>query len=312
MAAAAVLLELILRLVLGMGRPVLYVADRACGYLPAPNQNLHRFFSVIQINSDSMRSPPVRPKTADEFRILFIGDSVTHGQSYMTQGRIFTSLLGESLPAQFHKPVTIYNASAGGWAVGNEVGYLRSRGSFQADVIVMVLNTDDLFQPFNDTQPGTPQMPDKNPPLAIAEVWSRYISPHFFHVDLADKGSSVTTPKEEEQPVGTTISQLVEARGLANSHGAGLAIVYSPIFVKGVLTPDPKGAFTELKKWAASARVPLLDLTAADTDASPSTVFHDHIHMSERGHEVAKAAIERWLDASTLSELQAQVHELAK
>lgn len=200
-----VVLELSLRLIFGLGSPLLFISDPACSYVLAPNQNIRRFFAVNQINAYSMRSPTVGPKRVDEYRILFIGDSVLNGQTYTPQARIFTSLLGNSLPARLHRPVTVFNASAGGWAVGNEVAYLRSRGGFQSNAIVMVVNTEDLVQPFNDTTPGSVQMPIKNPPLALVEVWTRYVVPTVFGMDLSDRGSKAAVQKEELQSVAATL-----------------------------------------------------------------------------------------------------------
>src|SRR5690242_8626459 len=54
-----VAVELALRLILGLGDPVIYQSDPACGYLPVPNQHVRRFFSRNDINALGMRSPPV-------------------------------------------------------------------------------------------------------------------------------------------------------------------------------------------------------------------------------------------------------------
>src|SRR5205085_2864502 len=119
------------------------------------NQRISRFFCRNDINSAGMRSEPIRtPKPSDELRIMFVGDSVLYGMTHVDQSKIATTILARELPTQLHRPVEVLNASAGGWAIGNEVGYLRSRGTFQSDVVVFVLNTYDMGQPFNDSVPG--------------------------------------------------------------------------------------------------------------------------------------------------------------
>src|SRR5437868_2879749 len=135
LAAATVILlviiELALRLVLGLGSPVLYRPDPACGYLPAPDQHLTRFFCRNDINSFGMRSPEVRPtKAPGVLRVLFLGDSITYGTTFVDQSQIFTSLLVPRLRAKVGREVEVLNASAGAWAIGNELGYLQSRGTF--------------------------------------------------------------------------------------------------------------------------------------------------------------------------------------
>jgi hypothetical protein len=244
-----------------------------------------------------MRSPPVfAVKPSDEFRVLFVGDSVTYGQTFSRQSEIFTSILSRQLPSRLHRPVEVLNASAGGWAVGNEVGYLRSRGVFQSDLIVMVLNSDDLTQVFNDAMPGAfRHLPDHNPWCALSELWTRYVVPQFCRVNIADRGSTAAMQRDETQPVGATLAQLDEARLIAERGHAHFAIVYSPMLgADGRLAPDPKGAFTTLKQWAQRAGIPILDLTAAYSAASTSVVLRDEVHLTPRGHEVMAASIEQW------------------
>src|SRR5205814_2503693 len=130
-------------------------------------------FCHNDINAAGMRSAPiVSPKPKDEFRLLMIGDSVLYGMTHVDQSKIATSILARELPEQLHRQVEVLNASAGGWAVENEVGYLRSRGTFDADEVVFLLNGYDLTQPFNDLVPGVAlTFPAQNPPLALWEGW---------------------------------------------------------------------------------------------------------------------------------------------
>src|SRR5437763_17186053 len=87
-------IELALRLVLGLGNPVIYQPDPACGYLPVPNQHVTRFFCRNDINSFGLRCPEFTAnKPPGTLRILFVGDSVTYGTTHVDQSKIFTSLL---------------------------------------------------------------------------------------------------------------------------------------------------------------------------------------------------------------------------
>ncbi len=148
LALLAIGCELGLRYVLGLGNPLLSEHDAAAGYVIDPDQHVRRFFCNTDINHWSMRSPAVTPvKPAGTYRILLIGDSMTYGSTQIDQKEIFSSLLQAELPARLHTPVEVLNASAGAWAVGNELGYLRSRGTFGADLVVLVVNSGDAAQP---------------------------------------------------------------------------------------------------------------------------------------------------------------------
>ncbi len=289
--------EMVLRTVFGLGHPLLYQFDADCGYLPKPNQHLSRFFCANDINQFGMRSPAVQsPKPKDEFRVFFVGDSVLFGMTHVDQSKICTSILQRELPQQLHRPVEVLNASAGGWAVPNEVGYLHSRGIFHADLVVFVLNTYDLVQPFNDLIPGeVVELPTRNPPTAIGEVWSRYIKPRLFHVATADRGSSEPVVPDQKAAVASTLQWLEKARQQCKASGARLAIIYTPV-VGSDFHPLP--ALLPLRKqlgdWAQGANVALLDLSEEDAKYPGKEVFFDIVHLNPMGQEIMARSVEQW------------------
>ncbi|MBT3070837.1 SGNH/GDSL hydrolase family protein [Rhodomicrobium sp. Az07] len=139
------------------------------GYISAPNQDVRRFFARNKINRFSMRSDEIEAQKApDHTRILFIGDSVTYGTTYIDQTRIFTTLVANRASERIGNPVEILNASAGGWAPENEVGFLLSKGTFESDLVLIVLNTADLNSPLADSS-RMPGCPPKNLQLRLAK-----------------------------------------------------------------------------------------------------------------------------------------------
>jgi hypothetical protein len=289
--------EMVLRTVFGLGHPLLYQFDADCGYLPKPNQHLSRFFCANDTNQFGMRSPAVQsPKPKDEFRVFFVGDSVLFGMTHVDQSKICTSILQRELPQQLHRPVEVLNASAGGWAVPNEVGYLHSRGIFHADLVVFVLNTYDLVQPFNDLIPGeVVELPTRNPPTAIGEVWSRYIKPRLFHAATADRGSSEPVVPDQKAAVASTLQWLEKARQQCKASGARFAIIYTPV-VGSDFHPLP--ALLPLRKqlgdWAQGANVALLDLSEEDAKYPGKEVFFDIVHLNPMGQEIMARSVEQW------------------
>lgn len=203
MAVAALLImtEAGLRLGAGLGNPVLYQPDAACGYLPVADQRVRRFGCWNEINQFGQRSAEISAdKPTGLKRILFIGDSVTYGTTHVDQSQIFTELLAQRLPKQLGRPVQIMNASTGAWAVANEVGYLRSRGTFGADSVIIVLNTGDLVQPFNPGElTAVSGYPSRRPWCALTELWVRYLSPRLFGRKAAqDAGSTAASGAQVE------------------------------------------------------------------------------------------------------------------
>ena len=286
-----VLLEGGLRLVLGLGNPVLYRADPSCGYLPAPNQHVRRFFCHNNINSFSQRSPQLPPaKPPGTLRALFIGDSVTYGTTFVDQSRIFTSLLGPELRAKLGREVQVLNASAGAWAIGNELGYLQSRGTFGADVVVFVLNSGDFTQPFNHQALSLESgYPDHKPALALQELWRRYLRPRVLGGPVAmDAGATVSALASEEE-AEANLRRLQDARDLVIAAHGRFAVVYSPSV--GSDLPSVRGDLARYQRWAKDAGVEFLDLTKAYAAAPANEVYQDGVHLKPRGNELAASAI---------------------
>jgi hypothetical protein len=69
-------IELLLRVLLGFGNPLIYIADAECGYLLAPNQKVRRLGNRIEINEYSMRSPAIAPVPPPQtLRVLLVDRS---------------------------------------------------------------------------------------------------------------------------------------------------------------------------------------------------------------------------------------------
>lgn len=201
-------LEAGLRWLFGFGNPLLYLADQEMGYLLAPNQRTKRFGNRIAINEYSMRSPTMtRTRPPSTLRVLLLGDSVANGAWWTDQDRTISALmnaylklpipeaLGENLnrPTPFER-VEVLNASANSWGPRNELAYLQRFGTFEAQAIVLLLNTDDLFAAAPTSQPvgNALNYPNRKPPCALAEVYTRYLSPKLPPIDI-----KAFTPKLE-------------------------------------------------------------------------------------------------------------------
>ncbi|BCL39321.1 hypothetical protein NSMS1_57680 [Nostoc sp. MS1] len=173
--------EIGLRSLFGFGNPLIYIGDEQIGYLLAPNQHTRRFGNQIDINEYSMRSGSIAKIPAPAtLRVLLLGDSIVNGGWWTDQKNTISSLLTASLSSSTHdnyQQVEVLNASANSWGPRNQLAYLQRFGNFQSQVVVLVINTDDLFATAPTSLPvgRDRNYPDKKPPLALIEVWQRYI-----------------------------------------------------------------------------------------------------------------------------------------
>ncbi|MER8811474.1 hypothetical protein [Mesorhizobium sp. M0965] len=164
-----VLGELFCRYYLGLGTPPLSVAHSTIEYMWAPKQDLYRFGNHVFINEFGMRShdfPVEKPK--GEFRALVVGDSVIDGGALTDQADLATDIL--SVDGALY-----LNASAGSWGPENEEAYIAQFGTFNADMLILVLSTHDAgdVPSFAALNPET--HPTETPWFALSEAVSRYL-----------------------------------------------------------------------------------------------------------------------------------------
>jgi hypothetical protein len=289
--------EVSLRLVLGLGNPVLIAPDAACNYVLKPNQNIYRFFAHTRVNRDSMRSDefaPIQPRGT--LRLMFVGDSLTYGTSRVDQRQLFTEILHRGLPSIVHRPVEVLNASAGGWAPSNELSYLRSRGIFNADIVLWVVNDGDLEQPRNTISGVGDDLLQRRPALALGELWSRYIKLRLMDMtSRQDAGDSVVP--NAAATIQQNLEVFDEGSAFVQAHGARLVMIFLP-FRKDVpqISADSQAI---LRGWTAKNHVPMLDLTYAEQPYTADEITLDHgFHFNAKGNAIVANAIEKlWPDA---------------
>ncbi len=294
-ASATLLVEIALRLGYGFGRPPLYIADQQIGYLLAPNQQLRRFGNRIAINEYSMRAEAIAPLPApNALRIFLLGDSLANGNWWTNQPEILSARIAHYLQpsvsslAGSSDQVEAINASANSWGPRNELAYLERYGTFGSAVLVLLLNTDDLF----GTEPTPLQVgrdsnyPSRNPPLAIAEVLSRLQKPQIIPGLEAIRN-------EAGDHVGKNLAAINGIYQKVSADGGKFVLVLSPL--KREL-PGPRDyelvARQRLTDWADEANVPYLDLLETyQQQPEPERLYRDHIHLSPAGNELVAEAI---------------------
>jgi lysophospholipase L1-like esterase len=239
-----------------------------------------------------MRSDPFpAAHPAGTLRILFVGDSIPYGTTRVDQRGIFTEILHRDLPAVVKQPVEILNASAGAWAPDNELSYLRSRGLFHADLVVLVLNNGDLTQPRATVAEVGDDLPLKRPATAIGEFCSRYLRPRMMHwLRHGDAGDAMAA--NADRVTRKNLADLDEIQQLAAAQRARLVIAYLP-FRRDI--PQPASAAeASFKAWADAHHVPMFDLTSAELPYSVGEITLDNgVHFNDRGNAVVAHAMEQ-------------------
>jgi len=283
---ALALLELGLRL-LGLGQPLIYLADPEIGYRLAPHQRSHRLGKRIAINAYSMRGPDITAEPpADTWRILLLGDSVANGSWWTDQDATIAAQIEACLAAEGTQAVEVLNASANSWNPRNEAAYLRRFGTFGAQVIAILINTDDLF----GIAPTALQVgrdrnyPDRHQPLALLDLYRRYL------VKQPEIPGWAEALAERGDRVGANLGAIAAIQHQAQEAGARCLLAMTPL-LRELGDPGPRDyevrARDRLQAFTQERHLPYLDfLPRFRQDAEPRRWFRDRIHLSAAGNEL--------------------------
>ncbi len=315
LVGSLVVLEVGLRLLFGFGNPLIYIADEKIGYLLAPNQHTRRFGNRIVINEYSMRSLTIAARRpASTLRVLLLGDSVANGAWWTDQDKTISALItaqlepvvrswsASSLSAQTSfERVEVLNASANSWGPRNELAYLQRFGTFDAQVVVLLLNTDDLFATAPTSVPvgRDRNYPDHKPPLALAEVFSRYILAAPAVPEMA------VVNAQPGDRVGFNLEAIRQIQTLANAADAQFLLAMTPLLreIGGTSRDYEDKARQRVISFTQTQLITYLDfLPVFNSTETPQKLYRDHIHLSPQGNQKVSEVIAR----SLLQLLQAQ------
>jgi lysophospholipase L1-like esterase len=288
------LVEGSLRIFVGLGNPLIYLADEEIGYLLAPNQQVRRRGNRIEINQYSMRTRAIAPqKPNSTWRIMLLGDSIVNGGWWTDQDETISALIEGQLNSNVvSNSVEVLNASANSWGPRNELAYLRRFSLFEADAVILIINTDDLFATAPTSLPvgRDRNYPDRKPPLALIELYT-----HWWGQDKPMEA----TPQEGGDRVGFNLQAIREINQLALDANAQFILVMTPL-LREVGEKGPRDyeikARNRLKEFATSEQIFYLDFLPIFRDfPQPEFLYRDHIHLSPPGNQLVSDSLKKLL-----------------
>ncbi len=278
--------ELALRLLFGLGNPPLYLADGEIGYLLAPNQNVRRSGNRFIINEYSMRSPKFSPERPQEtLRIFLLGDSVANGAWWTDQNRVISTLMQQQL-AVTGKTVEVLNASANSWSPRNQLAYLRRYGVFSSQVVILLINTDDLFGTAPTSLPvgNSLYYPEKKPPLALVELYNRYF------VGEKPIPGMKEVQAESGDRVGFNLEAIEEIKQICTANNSQFILAMTPL-LREIGEPGSRDyeqkARQRLQEFVSAQEIYYLDfLPIFEANSQSDNLYRDHIHLSDQGDKL--------------------------
>lgn len=150
-------LELFCRYFLNLGKPVIYKPNILWGYSPKPNQTTERFKkSKITIDNNGTRS--IYNWNNDKKKIVFFGDSVAYGGSYIDDEKIFSNLVCKG-----QENYSCFNAGVNAYGILN----MTNRSRFderleESSIRIFVFINEDFFRGLQDKNTAHFFMKDLN------------------------------------------------------------------------------------------------------------------------------------------------------
>ncbi|MFA6241322.1 MAG: SGNH/GDSL hydrolase family protein [Candidatus Hydrogenedentales bacterium] len=289
-----VLTEVALR-ALGLGSPILYDDDEACGYRLRQDQEVRYFSNTITVNRWGVRdSRPFDTKNPALKRILVLGDSVTWGGIRLHQDELFTSILERTVPG-----TEVINAGVNGYSVGQMAKLYQSRLSeLESDlVLVYAIPRDFVRPPVVTLNRDSAAFPKSTPALALcvalegAEI-ELYRRTGCSLLKPSSITSSKTSDLTELEAVNTNVDALVNLKkGLSKS--TRILVVLSPVLAGS----SANGPVDKIKTALTQSGIPWVDL-AERLKAGPA-MFVDGVHFSVEGHARAGEALATLLQESS-------------
>jgi hypothetical protein len=292
-----ILIELGLRSLFGFGNPLIYIGDEEIGYLLAPNQSTRRMGNRIEINEYSMRSAPIeKTPPPSTLRILLLGDSIANGGWWTDQRNTISSLIQSSLqPPNNYQEIEVLNASANSWGPRNELAYLQRFGNFNSQIIVLIINTDDLFATAPTSLPvgRDRNYPDHKPILAVIEVLQRYLIKQKPIPELE------AVQKEPGDRVGINLEAISKIHKFAQENNSKFLLVMTPL-LREIGKPGPRDyeivARQRLSDFTKEQQINYIDfLTELNAINNPQSLYQDNIHLNLKGNQLVSEIITRSL-----------------
>lgn len=270
--SCCVLGELIMRWC-GFCDAPLYYNDPACGYSLVPNQQLTRFGNKYMTNEYGMRSDSLGD---NEFRILFVGDSVLNGGTQTDQSKLASQMLDEKYR---QNDIRVLNISCGGWGVDNEAGFFRKFGVLEGKLIVLLVNSHDAVGTISPTPiaGNSKNFPETQYSLAWIELFDRYIIPKVKgKIGIKDTINDTNTSIGNEHSEGWKYF-------ICLSQDYNIPLV---IYLHAEESEMKNGKYNNNGQWilqyAKQHNVPVIQ----DLSVIKETDYRDGIHLKENGQHV--------------------------
>ena len=264
---------------IGLGDPIRYDSNYIYGYSPKINQNKQRLKnSKVTINKSGLRS--IDKWDQDKKKILFIGDSITYGGSYIDDKELFSHLV-----CLEEEKTVCGNAGVNAYSIINMV--YRSKYDIRlsnADVVIFLVAPGDFYREYANAQSAHFYLNNKDFALpAITEAISFFATKYDINRYISKKNDSKT------DNIFDLIDLSIE---LLNNEITRLEKNKEVLIFYTIEKNDPNSKnilnsyiYQNLKK---NLKIKFVDLSST---LDNSIYFYDNVHFTKEGHAAVSQKI---------------------
>jgi lysophospholipase L1-like esterase len=271
------LAELYLRYI-GLGNPILYYANASYRYAPLPNQRqLRRRGAAVSIDGKSLRDTRDWSDPADA-KILFIGDSVTWGGSYIDDADTFADGVCQRLAGATGKSFVCGNAGVNQYGTDNMAERIRYKDFNDETALVVTLIAPDTRRGLADAEGS--YIFSQHPPPALRALWEattfvayrvyRYLRPISYR------------STDDLRVAERSLQNLFDAIHETERPGTTVLFVLSPL--KDELGGHESPLTKHVQAILDRSGFDVLDLHAAVSAALTKDFYYDNLHPDVQGN----------------------------
>jgi hypothetical protein len=274
----------------GLGKVVVYDTSPVYGYRPIPHQDASRNKNIaLRFNNLGLRADVDWDLAQTKNKILFLGDSVTYGGSYIANSELFSTLAIKDF-----KNYQSANAGVNAWGVLNVHALIKQMAFLPADIYVSVFPEGDFYRGL--MRIGGQPFWSQTPKYALEELW-QYLA---YKINLKKTWSQTQTPLSKSSQIHTVELAALSIKDLNiyfdSQHKKHLLYISpsrSQMQGKTTINTDIKQALQKYNIEVVYIKDKLEQMNIKNIDA----LFHDEIHLTKEGHrawgEVISADIKK-------------------
>lgn len=272
--------EIFLRSV-GLGDPILFYTNQTYRMAPQPDQKTERLKGAkVTIDSKGLRSERDWTSPADA-KILFIGDSITWGGTYIDDKDTFAQRVCARLEAVTNKTFVCGNAGVNGYGTDNMAERVRHKNVDDETILVVTLISHDALRGMADITRGF--FYTRQPPKPFKAVWEAAgyviwrVSGYLFPIRGPNRG------KPERQVAEQSLEGLFSAIRETDRHGRQVLFVLSPF--KPELAGPESNLTKQVRAILQRSGFDFIDFHSEYDAALSDGFFYDDAHLDVLGHK---------------------------